>query len=146
MTGIDNVMNLGELLAQVARRLPDQPGFIRGDQHVTWSKLLRRVDSVAAALRARGLNQGDRFVVDHGGAGAYQFAVRGLQCPAQFTAEQVDTDGLASVGSRGQHRGCTQGGRQMAGKRIGATEMAGKHRNSEFSAFVENDDRRVGFF
>lgn len=63
MTGIDNVMNLGELLAQVARRLPHLPGFIRGEQQVSWSDLLRRVDSVAAALRTRGLNKGDRLLV-----------------------------------------------------------------------------------
>ncbi|MFK3772361.1 acyl-CoA synthetase [Pseudomonas sp. NPDC089406] len=63
MTGIDNVMNLGELLAQVARRLPDQPGFIRGTHSVSWRQLLQRVDSLAAALRARGLQQGDRLLV-----------------------------------------------------------------------------------
>ena len=63
MTGIDNVMNLGELLAQVARRLPDQPGFIRSEQRVSWRQLLQRVDSVAAALRARGLGKGDRLLV-----------------------------------------------------------------------------------
>jgi acyl-CoA synthetase (AMP-forming)/AMP-acid ligase II len=62
-TGIDNVMNLGELLAQVARRFPDAPGFIRGDQQVSWSQIAERVDCVAAALRARGLVKGDKLLV-----------------------------------------------------------------------------------
>lgn len=63
MTGIDNVMNLGELLNQVARRYPDAPGFIRGDQVHTWRSISQRVDSVAAALRARGLGKGDKLLV-----------------------------------------------------------------------------------
>ncbi|MGV2834659.1 AMP-binding protein, partial [Pseudomonas shirazensis] len=63
MTGIDNVMNLGELLAQIARRLPDAPGFIRGADSYSWQQLLTRVDSVAAALRERGLGKGDKLLV-----------------------------------------------------------------------------------
>ncbi|MBD8472824.1 AMP-binding protein [Pseudomonas sp. CFBP 8770] len=56
-------MNLGELLNQIARRYPDAPGFIRGDQVHTWSSISQRVDSVAAALRARGLGKGDKLLV-----------------------------------------------------------------------------------
>ncbi|WP_202807710.1 acyl-CoA synthetase [Pseudomonas rhizosphaerae] len=63
MTGIDNVMNLGELLNQIARRYPDAPGFIRGDQVHTWRSISQRVDSVATALRARGLGKGDKLLV-----------------------------------------------------------------------------------
>ncbi|WP_199864077.1 acyl-CoA synthetase [Pseudomonas sp. CFBP 8758] len=63
MTGIDNVMNLGELLNQIARRYPDAPGFIRGDQVHTWRSISQRVDSVAAVLRARGLGKGDKLLV-----------------------------------------------------------------------------------
>ena len=63
ISGIDNVMNLGELLAQIARRLPDAPGFIRAGQSYSWRQLLTRVDSVAGALRARGLGKGDRLLV-----------------------------------------------------------------------------------
>ena len=55
MMGIDNVMNLGEMLNQVARRYPDAPGFIRNGREHSWKDISRRVDSVAAALRARGL-------------------------------------------------------------------------------------------
>ncbi|GGK10240.1 acyl-CoA synthetase [Pseudomonas matsuisoli] len=61
--GIKNVMNLGELLEQVARRLPDEPGFIRGNDHVSWRQLLERVDAVATALRARGIGKGDKLLV-----------------------------------------------------------------------------------
>jgi acyl-CoA synthetase (AMP-forming)/AMP-acid ligase II len=61
--GIKNVMNLGELLAQVARRHPNEPAFIRGDQKITWKQLLERVDSVASALRARGIGKGDKLLV-----------------------------------------------------------------------------------
>lgn len=61
--GIDTVMNLGRLLEQVARRLPDEPGFIRGTQSVSWRQLLQRVDAVAAALRARGIGKGDKLLV-----------------------------------------------------------------------------------
>ncbi|RYE94262.1 MAG: acyl-CoA synthetase, partial [Oxalobacteraceae bacterium] len=56
-------MNLGELLNQIARRYPDAPGFIRGDQVYTWRSISQRVDSVAAALRARGLGKGDKLLV-----------------------------------------------------------------------------------
>ncbi|MBD8593565.1 AMP-binding protein [Pseudomonas sp. CFBP 8758] len=56
-------MNLGELLNQIARRYPDAPGFIRGDQVHTWRSISQRVDSVAAVLRARGLGKGDKLLV-----------------------------------------------------------------------------------
>ncbi|AIS17464.1 acyl-CoA synthetase [Pseudomonas rhizosphaerae] len=56
-------MNLGELLNQIARRYPDAPGFIRGDQVHTWRSISQRVDSVATALRARGLGKGDKLLV-----------------------------------------------------------------------------------
>lgn len=63
MMGIDNVMNLGELLNQIARRYPDAPGFIRGSSVHTWKEISHRVDSVATALRARGLGKGDKLLV-----------------------------------------------------------------------------------
>lgn len=63
MKGIDNVMNLGELLNQIARRYPNAPGFIRGEQIQTWKEISKRVDSVASALRARGVSKGDKLLV-----------------------------------------------------------------------------------
>ena len=63
MKGIDNVMNLGEMLNQIARRYPDAPGFIRGGREYTWKEISMRVDSVAAALRDRGIGKGDKLLV-----------------------------------------------------------------------------------
>ena len=61
--GINNVMNLGELLSQVARRYPDAPGLIHGDATYSWRQIAQRVDSVASALRARGIGKGDKLLV-----------------------------------------------------------------------------------
>ena len=63
MMGIDNVMNLGEILNQIARRYPDAPGFIRNGREHSWKEISRRVDSVAAALRERGIRKGDKLLV-----------------------------------------------------------------------------------
>ena len=63
MMGIDNVMNLGEILNQIARRYPDAPGFIRNGREHSWKEISTRVDSVAAALRERGIKKGDRLLV-----------------------------------------------------------------------------------
>lgn len=63
MMGIDNVMNLGEILNQVARRYPDAPGFIRAGRQYTWAEISKRVDSVAAALRQQGVKKGDKLLV-----------------------------------------------------------------------------------
>lgn len=63
MKGIDNVMNLGEILNQIARRYPDAPGFIRSGREYAWKDISMRVDSVAAALRERGIGKGDKLLV-----------------------------------------------------------------------------------
>jgi acyl-CoA synthetase (AMP-forming)/AMP-acid ligase II len=63
MKGIDNVMNLGEMLNQIARRYPDAPGFIRAGRQHSWKEISMRVDSVAAALRERGVVKGDKLLV-----------------------------------------------------------------------------------
>ncbi|VVQ10858.1 Long-chain-fatty-acid--CoA ligase FadD13 [Pseudomonas fluorescens] len=63
MMGIDNVMNLGEMLNQIARRYPDAPGFIRSGREHSWKEISMRVDSVAAALRDRGIRKGDKLLV-----------------------------------------------------------------------------------
>jgi acyl-CoA synthetase (AMP-forming)/AMP-acid ligase II len=61
MTG--NVMNLGRLLSDTARRLPDKPALVWGGQSWTWHELDRRVDRLVAALRARGHGHGDPILV-----------------------------------------------------------------------------------
>lgn len=60
---LTTVMNLGDLLTQVARRHPDEAGFITPATTHTWSQINRRVDAVCAALRARGVRKGDRILV-----------------------------------------------------------------------------------
>lgn len=58
-----SAMNLGRLLSDTARRLPDRIGFVRGDAALTWRELDDRVNAVVAALRRRGLAKGDRVLV-----------------------------------------------------------------------------------
>ncbi|MFK7966766.1 MAG: acyl-CoA synthetase [Burkholderiaceae bacterium] len=57
------VMNLAGLLAQTAAQFPDHPGLILGERRWSWSDIDQRVDAMVAALRARGVNQGDRILV-----------------------------------------------------------------------------------
>jgi fatty-acyl-CoA synthase len=57
------VMNLGHLLTDTARRFPDLPGLIRGERVWSWAEINRRVDAMAASLRARGIGKGDRILV-----------------------------------------------------------------------------------
>lgn len=59
----DRVMNLGDILTQTARRLPDRPGLIVGSYEETWQGLLGRVDALAHGLRSLGVAKGDRVVV-----------------------------------------------------------------------------------
>jgi fatty-acyl-CoA synthase len=60
---LTTVMNLGDLLTQVARRHPDEPGFIAAGRTWQWAAINRRVDAVCAALRAQGVRKGDRILV-----------------------------------------------------------------------------------
>ncbi|WP_456280536.1 acyl-CoA synthetase [Cupriavidus sp. JZ107] len=60
---LTRVMNLGDLLTQVARRLPDAPGFITPTATYRWAEINCRVDAVCAALRAKGVRKGDRILV-----------------------------------------------------------------------------------
>jgi fatty-acyl-CoA synthase len=60
---LTTVMNLGDLLTQAARRLPQEPGFITPSRTHTWSEIDRRVDAVCAALREKGIKKGDKILV-----------------------------------------------------------------------------------
>ncbi|HKT96523.1 MAG TPA: acyl-CoA synthetase [Paraburkholderia sp.] len=60
---LTNVMNLGDLLTQVAQRYPDRPGFIMHGASWSWSEINRRVDAACAALREQGVRKGDRILV-----------------------------------------------------------------------------------
>jgi fatty-acyl-CoA synthase len=57
------VMNLGELLAQTARRFPHRAGLIHQDRVVDWQTLNHRVDAAVQGLRGLGLNKGDKLLV-----------------------------------------------------------------------------------
>lgn len=57
------VMNLSHFLRQSARRYGEQTGFVWGEWQWSWAELDRRVDAMAAALTARGVEKGDRVLV-----------------------------------------------------------------------------------
>ena len=57
------VCNLSQLLRQTAALHPDRPGLIRGERQWTWVEIDARVDAMVAALRALGVGQGDRLLV-----------------------------------------------------------------------------------
>ena len=63
MAGTATAMNLGRLLTQTARRLPDRTALVWGERRWSWAELDARVDRLAAALRARGVGKGDRVLV-----------------------------------------------------------------------------------
>lgn len=58
-----NVMNLGRLLADTARRLPDRTALVWGGRRWNWAETNARVDALVAALRRRGLGKGDPILV-----------------------------------------------------------------------------------
>lgn len=58
-----NAMNLGRLLSDVARRLPDRPALVWRETVWTWAETDRRVGALAAALRALGIAKGDRVML-----------------------------------------------------------------------------------
>src|SRR3546814_467056 len=57
------VMNLGRLLSDTATRLPERASLVWGAERWTWAQTAARVDALAAALRRRGLDQGDAILV-----------------------------------------------------------------------------------
>ncbi|SDO12199.1 acyl-CoA synthetase [Vreelandella arcis] len=57
------VMNLAYFLTQAARRFPHGEALVMGDNILTWEELDRRVNALALALRARGVEKGDRLLV-----------------------------------------------------------------------------------
>ncbi|MGA1665236.1 MAG: AMP-binding protein, partial [Burkholderiaceae bacterium] len=57
------VMNLGELLAQTARRFPTRAGLIQNGQSVNWQTLDQRVNAAVLGLGERGLKKGDKLLV-----------------------------------------------------------------------------------
>ena len=58
-----DVMNLGRLLSDTARRLPERTALVWRDRRWSWAELDGRVDALVAGLRALGLGKGDRILV-----------------------------------------------------------------------------------
>ncbi len=58
-----NVMNLGRLLSDTARLLPDGTALVWGPQSWTWAETDARVNALVAALRERGIGKGDPVLV-----------------------------------------------------------------------------------
>ncbi|GAB6158522.1 long-chain-fatty-acid--CoA ligase [Desulfotomaculum varum] len=56
-------MSLYDLLAQAARKYPDNPAVFFFDQQLTYSRLLERVDRFATALHRLGIKKGDRVAL-----------------------------------------------------------------------------------
>ncbi|CCO07540.1 long-chain-fatty-acid--CoA ligase [Desulforamulus hydrothermalis] len=56
-------MSLYDLLAQAARKYPDNPAIFFFDQRLTYSQLLDRVDRFATALHRLGIKKGDRVAL-----------------------------------------------------------------------------------
>ncbi len=60
---LTTVMNLGDMLTQVARRYPDEPGLITASQVHTWARINARVDALCFSLARLGIGKGDRILV-----------------------------------------------------------------------------------
>jgi acyl-CoA synthetase (AMP-forming)/AMP-acid ligase II len=56
-------MNIGRLLTDAARRLPDGIAVERGGRRLTWRELNARAGALASSLRRRGIGRGDRVLV-----------------------------------------------------------------------------------
>lgn len=57
------VMNLAYFLTQAARRFPDAPALVMGEDRLSWRELDCRVSTLARALEARGIGRGDAVLV-----------------------------------------------------------------------------------
>jgi acyl-CoA synthetase (AMP-forming)/AMP-acid ligase II len=60
---LTTVMNLGDMLTQVARRHPDEAGLITASQTYTWAQINARVDALCHSLASLGIGKGDRILV-----------------------------------------------------------------------------------
>jgi fatty-acyl-CoA synthase len=60
--GPATAMNLGRLLTQAARRVPDAVALVWGEQRWSFAELDARVDRLCAALRSHGIGKGDRIL------------------------------------------------------------------------------------
>lgn len=103
MPGPATAMNLGRLLTQTARRLPDHVALVWGERQWTWRELDDRVDRLAAALRARGVGKGDRVMVHGRNSNALfesmwaTFKIGAVWVPTNFRLTPAEVAGLAET-------------------------------------------------
>ncbi len=96
-------MNLGRLLTQTARRVPDHIAFVWGERQWRWRELDARVDRLAAALRARGIAKGDRVMVHARNSNAMfesmwaSFKIGAVWVPTNFRLTAAEVAGLAET-------------------------------------------------
>ena len=97
-----NAMNLGRLLADAARRLPDAPALVWGEKSWTWAETSRRVDALVAALRRHGLGKGDAILVQARNSNQMfesmwaAFALGGIWVPTNYRLTPAEVAYLGS--------------------------------------------------
>ena len=103
MPGVATAMNLGRLLTQTARRVPDHIAFVWADRQWTWREFDARVDRLAAALRERGVAKGDRVMVHARNSNAMfesmwaTFKIGAVWVPTNFRLTPGEVAGLAET-------------------------------------------------
>jgi acyl-CoA synthetase (AMP-forming)/AMP-acid ligase II len=96
-------MNLGRLLTQTARRVPEHPALVWGDRRWTWAQLDARVDRLCAALRGRGIGPGDPVLVHSRNTNAMfesmwaSFKLGAIWVPTNFRLTPAEVGYLAAT-------------------------------------------------
>jgi len=60
---VNDVMNVGRILSDIARRWPNNPGLMWRDQVWSWRQLDDRVNALVAGLKSLGIGKGDRILL-----------------------------------------------------------------------------------
>src|SRR5215213_8642346 len=103
MPGPATAMNLGRLLTQTARRVPDQVALVWGERQWSWREFDARVDRLCAALRARGVGKGERVMVHSRNSNAMfeslwaTFKIGAVWVPTNFRLTPAEVAGLAET-------------------------------------------------
>ncbi|MBX9700456.1 MAG: AMP-binding protein [Acetobacteraceae bacterium] len=103
MPSLATAMNLGRLLTQTARRVPDHLALVWGDRQWSWRALDARVDRLAAALRERGVGRGERVMVHARNSNAMfetmwaVFKIGAVWVPTNFRLTPAEVAGLAET-------------------------------------------------
>ncbi|MCO6415452.1 AMP-binding protein [Siccirubricoccus sp. KC 17139] len=101
--GPANAMNLGRLLTQTARRLPDHVALVWGKRRWSWAEFDARVDRLRAVLAAAGIGKGDRVMVHSRNSNAMFesmwacFKLGAVWVPTNFRLTPAEVAGLAET-------------------------------------------------